>query len=180
MTLFQATLFTGITLLVFGAHFLWHGMRSAPRVQAFPRSQIAAYILLGTAAVWFLYKVTQLGPADFGQYKNWLFVLFLVVAVGSFYYVPDFLAVRGLAALILLTAGALLDAAYMELPTARLFLVSFVYLAIVAALILGANPYKLRDFLEWLYKKEVRPRVFGGFFAAYGLLLLGVALTYHV
>ena len=166
-------------MIAFGAHFLWHGMRSAQTVQAFPRSATAAYILLGAAAVWFLYKVTQLGPADFGQYKNLLFALFLVVAVGSFYYVPDFLAVRGLAALILLTAGVLLEAAYMEQPTARLFLVSFVYLAIVAALILGANPYKMRDFLEWLYKKELRPRVFGGIFAAYGLLLLGVALTYH-
>jgi hypothetical protein len=179
MTLFQATFFTGIFLVAFGAHFIWHGMQSAPRVQAFPRSQTAAFILLGAAAVWFLYKVTQLGPADFGQYKNILFALFLVVAVGSFYYVPDFLAVRGLAALMLLTAGVLLDAAYMELPTTRLFLVSFVYLAIVLALILGANPYKMRDFLDWLYRKEPRQRIFGGIFAAYGLLLLAVALTYH-
>lgn len=178
MTLFQATLFTGIFLIALGAHFLWHGMRSAKTMQAFPRSQVAAYLLLGTAAAWFLYKVTQLGPADFGQYKNILFIVFLVVALGSFFYVPDFLAVRGLAALILLTAGTLLDAAYMELPTARLFLVSFVYLAILTALVLGANPYKLRDFFEWLYRKEPRPRLLGGAFAAYGLLLLGVALTY--
>ena len=115
MTLFLATLITGILLLAFGAHFLWHGMRSAKIVQAFPRSQSAAYILLGSAAVWFLYKLTQLGPADFGQYKNLLFILFFVVAVGSFIFVPDFLAVRGLAALILLTAGVLLDVSYMQL-----------------------------------------------------------------
>lgn len=178
MTLFQATLFTGLFLIAFGAHFMWHGMRSAKSVQAFPRSKAAAYILLGTAAAWFLYKVTQLGPADFGQYKNILFIVFLVVALGSFIYVPDFLAVRGLAALMLLTAAVLLDAAYMELPQARLFLVSFVYLAIVLSIILGANPYKLRDFFEWLYNKEARPRVFGGIFAAYGVLLLGVAFTY--
>jgi len=178
MTLFQATLFTGIFLTAFGAHFLWHGMRAAKSVQAFPRSRVAAYILLGTAAAWFLYKVTQLGPADFGQYKNLLFGIFLVVALGSFIYVPDFLAVRGLAALILLIAGSLLNAAYMELPMARLFLVSFVYLAIIVALYLGANPFRLRDFFEWLYRKEIRPRIFGGFFAVYGCLLLGVALTY--
>lgn len=177
MTLFQATLFTGLVLLAFGAHFLWHGMRSAKSVQAFPRSQTAAYILLGTAAAWFLYKVTQLGPADFGQYKNILFIVFLVVALGSFIYVPDFLAVRGLAALILLIAGALLDASFMHYGSA-LVLKVFVYLAIVLALILGANPYKLRDFFEWLYKAELRPRIFGGIFAVYGLLLLGVAFTY--
>ncbi len=178
MSLFLATLLTGLFLLTFGGHFLWHGPRTESSAKAFPRSQTAAYILLGGAAVWFLYKVTQLGPADFGQYKNILFAVFLVVAVGSFYFVPDFLAVRGLAALILLTAGSLLDAAYMQDPQARLFLVSFVYAAIVVALILGASPYKLRDFLSWLYKSEQRPRVFGGIFAVYGLLLIGVSFTY--
>lgn len=178
MTLFQATLFTGIFLIAFGAHFLWHGMRSEAGAKAFPRCRVAAYILMGSAAAWFLYKVTQLGPADFGQYKNWLFMLFLVVAVGSFYYTPDFLAVRGLAALILLTAGKLLDASYMHYGTA-LVLKTFVYLGIVVALILGSSPYKLRDFLDWLYKKDARPRIFGGVFAGYGLVLLGVAFTYH-
>jgi hypothetical protein len=178
MTLFQATLFTAIALIGFGAHFLWHGMGSAKSVQAFPRSSIAAYILMGVAAAWFLYKIMHLGPADFGQYKKLLFLLFFVTAVGSFYFVPDFLAVRGLAALTLLTAGVLLDAAYMQLPQTRLFLVSFVYLAIVVALVLGASPYKLRNFLDWLYRSESRPRIFGGVFAAYGLVLLGVAFTY--
>ena len=177
MTLFQATLATGMFFLALGAHFLWHGKRSAKRMQAFPRSQTAAYILLGSAAFWFLCKVTQLGPADFGQYKNLLFILFLVVTIGSFIFVPEFLAVRGLAAIILLTAGALLDVGYMHYGSA-LVLKAFVYLAIVIALILGANPYKLRNFFEWLYKKEARPRVLGGVFVIYGLLLAGVAFTY--
>ena len=178
MTLFQATLYTGLFLLVFSGHYLWHGMKTAKSTQAFPRSQAAAFLLFGAATAWFLYKVLHLGPADFGQYKNILFIIFLVTALGSFYYVPDFLAVRGLAALILMTAGVLLDAAYMQLPQARLFLVTFVYLAIVVSLILGANPYKLRDFFDWLYKVDSRPKRFGALFAAYGLLLIGVAFTY--
>lgn len=177
MTLFQATLFTGIALIAFGAHFLWHGMNSEKSSKAFPRSTPAAYLLLSAAAAWFLYKVLHLGPADFGQYKNILFVIFLVTAIGSFYYVPDFLAVRGLAALILLTAGVLLDASYMHFGPA-LILKSFVYFAIVVALLLGANPYKLRDFFSWLYKGQARPRIMGGAFATYGLLLTGVAFTY--
>lgn len=177
MTLFQATLFTGIFLIAFGAHFLWHGMATAKSAQAFPRSTLAAYVLMGIATAWFLYKVMHLGPADFGQYKKLLFLLFLGVAVGSFYFVPDFLAVRGLAALTLLVAGALLDASYMHFGPA-LILKTFVYFCIVTALILGASPYKLRDFLSWLYKSAKRPKVFGGVFAAYGLLLVGVAFTY--
>jgi len=178
MSLFQATLFTGIFLLAFGGHFLWRGAATEKSAKAFPRSQAAALLLMGAASAWFLYKVLHLGPADFGQYRNLLFIAFLAVAVGSFYFVPDFLAVRGLAALILLVAGALLDAAFMEDPMARLFLVGFVYAMIVVALILGASPYKLRDFLGWLYRRSIRPRIFGGIFAAYGLLLTVVALTY--
>ncbi|MFP4156604.1 MAG: hypothetical protein ACLFU4_03215 [Opitutales bacterium] len=178
MSLFSATLLTGLLLLAFGGHFLRHGPRTEASGKAFPRSQTAAYLLMGAAAAWFLYKVTQLGPADFGQYKGLLFLVFLVVAVGSFYFVPDFLAVRGLAALTLLVAGVLLEIGYMHYEAAALILKTFVYLMIVAALILGASPYKLRDFLDWLYNSALRPRIFGGLFAAYGLLLVGAAFTY--
>ncbi len=66
----------------------------------------------------------------------------------------------------------------MQLPQARLFLVTFVYVATVVSLILGATPYKLRDFFDLLYKVDSRPKRFGGLFAAYGLLLIGVAFTY--
>lgn len=178
MTLFQATIVTGIFLIALGGHYLWHGSRTAKSTKAFPRSQTAAFLLLGTAAAWFLYKVLHLGPADFGQYKHLLFLLFLITAVGSFFFVPDFLAVRGLAALALLTSGLILDAAYMQEPQTRLFLVTFIYLVIVLSLYLGASPYRLRDFFDWLYKEELRPRVMGGALAAYGGLLIGVALTY--
>lgn len=178
MTLFQATVGTGIFLILFGGHYAWHGLKTAKNTQAFPRSQVAAFLLLGTAASWFLYIIMHLGPADFGQYRHLLFFLFLATTVGSFFYVPDFLAVRGLAALALLVSGVLLDAAYMQAPQTRLFLVSFVYLVIVLSLYLGASPYRLRDFFDWLYQKEQRLRVIGGALAAYGALLVGVALNY--
>lgn len=178
MSPYLATLLTGLVLLAFGGHFLWHGSRTEKTAKAFPRSQTAAYILLGGAAAWFLYKVTQLGPADFGQYKNYLFGFFLATAVASFYFVPDFLAVRGLAALILLTAGALLNAAYMNFETPALILKTFVYVMIVISLVLGASPYKLRDFFDWLYRSQLRPRIFGGVFAIYGILLISVSFAY--
>lgn len=177
MTLFQATLATALVLLAAGGHLLWHGARSEQSLKAFPRSKTAAYILMGSAASWFLYLVLQLGPSDFGQYRNQLFVIFLITAVGSFYYVPDFLAVRGLAGLTLLVAGVLLDAAYMQMQSSRLFLVSFVYLCIVLAIILGAAPYKLRDFFDWLYRKPQRSRLLGLGIALYGLLLTVTALA---
>ncbi|RPG83110.1 MAG: hypothetical protein CBC33_009385 [Coraliomargarita sp. TMED73] len=178
MSLFQATLYTGIFLALLGLPFLWKGSATEGWVRAFPRSKKAALLLMGSATAWFLYHVWHLGPADFGQYRHLLFALFLVAAVGSFYFVPDFLAVRGLAALILLTAGVLLDAAYMQEASSRLFLVGFVYAAIVLALVLGASPYKLRDFFSWLYHSQMRSRIMGVLFSLYGLFLVGVAISY--
>ncbi len=178
MTLFQATLITGIFLIFAGGHYLWHGPKTETHTKAFPRSQSAAFLLLGTAAAWFLCIIMHLGPADFGQYKHLLFLIFLVTAVGSFYYVPDFLVVRGLAALILLISSVLLDAAYMQESRTRLFLVTFVYLMIALSIYLGASPYRLRDFFDWVYEKESRPRVVGGALFGYGVLLVGITLTY--
>ena len=37
----------------------------------------------------------------------------------------------------------------------------FVYVMIVIAIVLGASPYKLRDFFEWLYRSQACLRAFG-------------------
>ena len=49
-------------LLAAGGHLLWHGARSEQSLKAFPRSKTAAYILMGSAAGWFLYLVCSWGP----------------------------------------------------------------------------------------------------------------------
>jgi hypothetical protein len=54
-------------------------------------------------------------------------------------------------------------------------MVSIVYVAISLAIWLGAQPWRLRDFLNWLFAKEGRSRGFGGFLVAYGALLCGVS-----
>jgi hypothetical protein len=152
-------------------------MRSS--LKAFPRSRRAAYVLFGVASAWFLYRVAHLSEADFGQFSNLLLVGFGAVAFLSFFYVSEFLAVRGLAALVLLAAGPLLDSAFGEYDIpARLFLVSVVYVALTLALVLGAQPWRLRDAIEWLQRMPARARVAGSVLVAYGLLLVGVAFTY--
>ena len=50
--------------------------------------------------------------------------------------------------------------------------------AIVAAILLGGYPYRLRDFFGWLFARPGRPRALGALFASYGLLLSILAFTY--
>ena len=179
MTLFLATLLVGLVSLALGAALVADTPLVRSMVRALPRSSGASYLFFGAAAAWFLYRIAHLSEADFGQYRTALFIGFAAVAVLSFFYVSEFLAVRGLAALTLLSAGPLLATAFTryEIPQ-RLFMVGFVYAALTLALYLGAVPYRLRDIIEWLQRVPGRARWVGALFAGYGLLLAGVAFTY--
>ncbi|MGE9292956.1 MAG: hypothetical protein ACQKBW_05035 [Puniceicoccales bacterium] len=179
MSLFLATFLTGLVLLVLGSWFLWKGPSGQSASFAWMRSTPAAVVLFGAAAIWFLWHVAHLGQADFGDYKQLLLLLFGVTALGSFFFVKDFLAVRGLAVLILLSARPLLNAAYMQFDhPQRLLMVAVVYLAIIAALIIGASPFRLRNFFTWLYAKATRLKTLGGILTAYGAVLFILSFTY--
>lgn len=179
LSLFSATLLTGLYLILRGALFLVNPQGLEERVRAFPRSQLAAYVLCGIGGAWFLYKISQLGEADFGNFSQYLILFFGAILVGAFIWVRDFLAVRGAAILALLISNELLQAAfgYYEQPQ-RLFLVGLVYLWIVIAIYLGTVPFRMRDWIEWLYAKPLRLRVLALAQLVYGILLVGVAFSY--
>lgn len=179
MSLTLATLVPGLLLLLLGVPLLFNHSGYTAALRAFPRSPAAAYVLFGAGAAWFLHAIWHLSPADFGQYRTWLFVGFAVVAVLAFRCVPDFLAVRGLCVLVLMGAMPLLDSAYMEYDQPqRLLMVALVYLAITFAIWLGAQPWRMRDFLGWLLARPARSRSLGGMLAGYGTLLALVSFTY--
>jgi hypothetical protein len=179
MTLTLATLIPGLLLLAFGLPLLMNHSGYAAVVKAFPRSTGAAYVLFSVGAAWFLYAIWHLSPADFGEYRHYLFAGFLLIAILSFKCVPDFLAVRGLATIVLMGAMPLLDSAYMEFEKPqRLLMVTLVYLCLAAAIWLGAQPWRMRDFLGWLFARPERTRGIGGALTGYGLLLAVVAFTY--
>jgi hypothetical protein len=179
MSLTLATLLPGILLLALGAGLLSGRSSVKAALRAFPRSPAATVVLFGIGSIWFLGRVWHLSAADFGNYRVILFVAFALIALLAFKYVPDFLAVRGLAILILLAAAPLLEAGYMIYEPWTIYLYKvLVYLGIALALYLGAAPYRMRDFLEWLFRTAGRPRALGAALAAYGLLLIIAAFTY--
>jgi hypothetical protein len=179
MSLVSATLVSGLLLLALGVPLLFPAAAIGRVYQAFPRSTKATVLCFGAGAIWFLCVIWHLSLADFGEYRNWLLVLFALLAVLSFKCVPDFLAVRGACVLVLLGAMPLLDAAYMHYDQPqRLFMVSAVYLGIALSLWLGAQPYRLRDFFAWLFARPGRARALGGILAGYGLILCGLAFSY--
>ena len=179
MSLTLATLLPAVLLLTLGVPLLMNHSGFVAALKALPRSTSAAYVFFTAGAAWFLHAIWNLSPADFGDYRHWLFVGFLVVAVLAFKCVPDFLAVRGICILVLMGAMPLLDAAYMEYEKPqRLVMVSLVYAALAAAIWIGAQPWRLRDFFGWLFARPARVRGVGGACTGCGLLLAMVAFTY--
>jgi hypothetical protein len=181
MSLLLATLLPGLVLTALGLLLLVNNPLVNSLLTALPRSSAATLVLFGGGVLWFLVRVAGMGAADriIGN-SNVPWVLgFAVLGVLAIKYVPDFLAVRGLSILILLAATPLLDAAFMEYEhPQRLFLVTPVFAAILAALYLAAVPYRLRDFFAWLFARPGRPRGLGAALLVCGLLLNIVALTY--
>lgn len=179
MSLTLATLIPGLFLAVAGALFLLGNSAIVATFKAFPRSKTAAGILFGAGAMWFLYAIYHLSEADFGEYRTYLFIGFALVGLLSFFYVPDFLAVRGACILMLMGAMPLLDAGYMIYSPPQIYLYKIaVYLGIVTALYLGASPFRLRDFFQWVFATRGRPKALGGVLLGYGLVLSAVAFTY--
>jgi len=181
MTLFAATLLATIFLLLLGLALLWSSPAVERLLKALPRSQAASLILFGGSAVWFVYLITKLGPADFGDYRNYLVLIFGVVGVAAFFVTRDFLAVRGVAILMLLVARPMLDASliYYPPPGSRVWLNAVVYLGIALAIYFGSLPYQARDFLLWLFARRSRARILGFLCAAYGIGLAVLAISYH-
>ncbi|MDD3178875.1 MAG: hypothetical protein PHQ04_00845 [Opitutaceae bacterium] len=181
MSLFLATLLPGLLLVLIGALLLWNNPVVSDTARALPRSRRAAILLYGGGALWFLARISRLSEADLIFFQSpWpVFCIFAALAILAFIYVPDFLAVRGLCILMLMVAEPLLRAAYMEYAhPQRLLMVSAVYLGLVLALYLSSVPYRLRDILEWLFRRPGRPRLLGAVLLVYGLATSAAAFTY--
>jgi hypothetical protein len=178
MSLFTATLVSGLILVSLGLPLLLDHASLKSAMRAFPRSTSAGYVVFGVGAAWFLYNIWNLSKADFGEYRTILFIGFAAVAVLAFKCVPDFLGVRGACAIVLIGAAPFLDSAFMDYDRPlRLFMVAFVYVALALAIWLGAQPWRLRDFFTWLFARPARSRGMGGLLVAYGFLLCGVAFA---
>lgn len=178
-SLFTFTLITAAVSISLGLPLLIAAGALEQPIRALPRSRPLGVITMLLGGGWFLWKITQLGQADFGDYKHLLFALFAATLVGSILYVRDFLAVRGIAVLVLLAANLGLKSAFGEydIPE-RLALVSFLYAAIVIAIYLGVAPYVARDWINWLYGKTVRMRALGAVLVVCGGVIGGCAFAY--
>jgi len=148
-------------------------------VRRFPRSLPwgVALMLLGTG--WFIYNLSQESIADFASYKSVLYMVFAGVGIGSCIFVQDFLAVRGLAVVLLLLAKLMVDTGRPVLPDTHWVIVLqlWAYVLVLAGMWFTVSPWRMRDFLNWGTATEQRIKVGCGLRLAFGLFVafLGIA-----
>jgi hypothetical protein len=134
-------------------------------------------VLLATA--WFLYNLSQESIADFAAYKGIMYLLFAAVGIGSCIFVRDFLAVRGLALILLLVAKLMVDTGRPALPhTAWVEIIQVTaYVLVFAGMWLTISPWRLRDWVDWLATKEQRVKAVCGIALVYGAALVTLAFA---
>jgi hypothetical protein len=151
----------------------------AAAVRKFPRSLPWGIALMALGTVWFLWNFSQESIADFAAMKTPLLAMFAAVGLGTCIFVQDFLAVRGLAVVLLLLAKLMVDTGRPALEQTQWVLViqTWAYVLAVAGMWLTVSPWRLRDMLAWGTANEMRIKVGCGLRLAFGLFVAALGLT---
>lgn len=153
--------------------------RLASAAKKMPRNLPLGILLMLLGTGWFVWNVNQEPIADFSAFKPYMMAGFVAVGVLSCIYVQDFLAVRGLAVLLLLLGKLMVDTGRPHLGESPFVLIiqAWAYVLVLAGIWFTVTPWKLRDFIDWANATEARTRLLSGVRLAFGVFVLGLGLT---
>jgi hypothetical protein len=149
----------------------------AANVRKFPRSLPWGIALMLSGTGWFLYYFSLESVSDFNAYKPMLMCFFGAVGVASCFYVQDYLAVRGLAVVLMLMAKLMVDSGRWAETEWRLVIITWAYVLVAAGIWFTIWPWHLRDMLNWATANEKRVRMGSALRLAFGLFVAILGLT---
>jgi hypothetical protein len=151
----------------------------AASVRKFPRNLPIGILLMLLGTAWFVWNVHSESISDFAAYKPVMIAGFAAVGVLSCVFIQDFLAVRGLAVVLLLLAKLMLDTGRPHLGQTHWVLViqTWAYLLIIAGIWFTVTPWRLRDLLNWATGSATRVRVGSAMRLAFAAFVAILGLT---
>jgi hypothetical protein len=151
----------------------------AAAARKFPRNLPVGIVLMLLGTAWFVWNVNIEPIADFSSFKPYMMAGFVAVGVLSCVFVQDFLAVRGLAVMLLLLGKLMVDTGRPHLGQSPFVLViqAWAYVFVVAGIWFTITPWKLRDFIDWATASEARTRLLSGMRLAFAAFVLVLGLT---
>lgn len=148
-------------------------------VRKFPRSLPWGWALMLLGTGWFVWNLSQESISDFAAYQGYMMMAFAAIGIASCFFVQDFLAVRGLAIVLLLLAKLMVDSGrpYLSLTPFVLVIQAWAYVLVFAGLWLTVSPWRLRDLLNWATASEKRIKIGCSLRLAFGLFVAVLGLT---
>ena len=179
MKLSLLSILLGLGLSVPQIYALTRPKPFAAAARKFPRSLPIGCGLMLLATAWFVWNVNVEPIADFSAFKPYMMAGFSAVGVLACLFVQDFLAVRGLAVVLLLLAKLMVDTGRPHLGESPFVLVIQVwaYLLVVAGIWFTVTPWKLRDILNWATATEDRIRIGSAIRLAFAAFVVILGLT---
>jgi hypothetical protein len=179
MKLSLLSILLGVGMSVPQIYGLTKPVQFAAAARKFPRNLPAGIFLMLLGTAWFLWIVNAEPIADFSAFKPYMMAGFAAVGILSCVFIQDFLAVRGLAVVLLLLAKLMVDIGRPHLGDTRWVLViqSWAYVFIVAGIWFTVTPWKLRDFLNWATATEARIKIGSAVRLAFAIFIIALGLT---
>ncbi len=145
-------------------------------LRKFPRAVVPGIVFLSIALVWCLIIVNGAREDGMAVPKNAVYLFLVGIYIGLIALKFDFLAVRGLAILLLMVAKIVVDSAnQLETPW-RLVMTVLAYVWAIAGMWFTVSPYRLRDLIEWATDTESRTRTLSVVGCLFGLALIALGL----
>jgi hypothetical protein len=151
----------------------------AAAARKFPRNLPAGIFLMLLGTAWFLWNVNIEPIADFSAYKEPMMVAFAAVGILSCIFVQDFLAVRGLAVVMLLLAKLMVDTGRPHLgETPWVYVIQvWAYVLVVLGIWFTITPWRLRDLVNFATATETRVRFGSAIRLAFAVFVIILGLT---
>jgi hypothetical protein len=128
-------------------------------MRSFPRSVLWGRILMGIAAIWAWIVLLNAATDDWAWARPFVFVGVPIAYWLVIQFADQFLALRGLAALLLLIAKVMVDAADRSELTLRLIVTVLAYLWVCVAIWMASAPHQVRDVLGFITANATRCRL---------------------
>lgn len=169
----------GLALIVMHAWGLKNGVKAQAFLKAFPRAFHWGVILLTIDMLWSAFALANMDMGEFFNMRRTFIMVTFAGYVAVLLYVKEFLAVRALGALMLLLAGPVLTAAFLQPQTSRLLLPILAYAWIIVGMYLIGMPFLMRDWVTWFTAKPGRWNAAMLAGIGYGALLLVAAVLFY-
>lgn len=158
---------------------LMNPSRFRDAVRRFPRSDTWGYILVLSSTAWFLWNLQLENISDFAPYKPLMLFGFAAIGILTCIFVRDFLAIRGLAIMLLLLAKVALDTQRWADTNWKNVITVWAYLWVLAGIWFTVSPWYFRDWLHWNTATDRRIRIGCCLRLAFGLALMILGMTVY-